>query len=232
MQIAAQELEKGVPSLSEVGGSSGNEPGSSMPEVGTASGLEGESAIGGEVAPAEDPEELGQGSAVYLGVSMRDSREFEKTAKIFYENNRAKGIFFFRTEQLAEQGDFLRKLYARGHRIGLIPQGDTLERKLLDIEEANRLLGHILRTNTAFILADDQRDTTWKGLSDAGYILWRFDISVDGSENSQAVLSQIEAHSGRKVLLNDGVKAAVVSDILRHLQEDQGKVQPPRETSN
>lgn len=205
-----------------------------MLEAGTASGLEGELAIGGEVAPAEDPEELGQGSAVYLGVSMRDSREFEKTAEIFYENNRAKGIFFFRTEQLAEQGDFLRKLCARGHRIGLIPQGDTLEGKLLDIEEANRLLGHILRTNTAFILADDQRDTIWKGLSDAGYILWRFDISVDGSKNSQAVLSQIEAHSGRKVLLNDGVKAAVVSDILRHLREDQGKVQPqpPRETSN
>ena len=236
MQIVANDLERESSYINGPQGSGENNTHTvnpSAPEAGVPSTPGGESAVQGGTDPLDDPEELGQGASVYLGISMRDGQDLEKTADVLYRNSHAKGIFFFQTDQLAAQGDFLRKLCTQGHRIGLIPRGDTLEGKILDIEEANRLLGHILRTSTVFVLADDQGEAMRKGLSDAGYIPWKPDTSVNGGMSVQAALSQIEAQSGKgKVLLKDGIEPTLLSDILQKLREGRSKVQMPRETSD
>ena len=87
-----------------------------------------------------------------------------------------KGLFFFPLTDLAERDDQIRRLLALGHRVGFIVDGSTAEDCLLQAGEGNRLLSHIARAKTDFLLVDNA-DVPKEELTALGLVCWEGNIN-------------------------------------------------------
>lgn len=177
--------------------------------------------------PPAPPEEPAPKFSLYVGV--RGAGGSDMTILLNgLANVRATALVFFPAESVADCADQLRQAAGRGHRIGLIPSGDTPEARLASVEKASALVEKILRQEVWFVLGSDQ------ALTEAGYLCWSPGLNVSASGNSTQLYDSIVAYgegkSGIRVLLDSRASGANLAAALRQLSQDGDTFLTPRET--
>lgn len=137
-----------------------------------------------------------------------------------------KAIVFFPADSLQENAPQLRQAAGRGHLIGLIPAGDTPEKRIASALAGSETVARLLHQETWFVLSSD------KELADAGYLTWMptFSLPASGTTDSlyEAVYKSGSEHSGTTRLLA-GTDQPLAS-LLSRLVKDGDTVLQPRET--
>ena len=177
-------------------------------------------------APAE-PEKPAPKFSLYLGV--RGAAGTDMTALFNgLANVRASAVVFFPAEAVLDCADQIRQAAGRGHRVGLIPSGDTPEARLKSVQTGADLVEKIIRQEVWFVLGSEQT------LADAGYLCWSAGLNVAASGTSVQVYDSIVAYgegkSGIRVLLDGRASGANLSAALRELSMDGDTFLAPRET--
>ncbi len=129
-------------------------------------------------------------------------------------------LFLFHPDDLARWDDHIRRLLAEGHRVGLIVNGETAEECVAQAEQGNRLLGHIARTTTDFLLVEGS-DPLRQELSLLGWACWNGNVDgipaqgVRSTTLSSNLLNRIESRrSYARVLMNDSTTASQALSLL------------------
>ena len=174
-----------------------------------------------------EPEKAAPKFSLYVGV--RGAAGSDMTALFNgLANVGASALVFFPAESVADCADQIRQAAGRGHRVGLIPSGDTPEARLESVQKGAALVEKIIRQEVWFVLGSDQT------LSDAGYLCWSAGLNVASSGTSTQIYDSIVAYgegkSGVRVLLDGWTSGANLSAALRELYQDGDTFLAPRET--
>ena len=166
--------------------------------------------------------------SLYLGVRAPSGADLTGTLNALAKVN-ATAVVFFPANTLAENTAQLRQAVARGHKVGLIPQGETAQDQLNSVAEGSRLLARILRQETWFVLSSDQAFTQ------AGYLCWSPGLVLSGNTKAATLYDNVVDYgSGRnsagRVLLEGGGTSVNISAVLNRLSEDGDAFRAPRET--
>lgn len=166
--------------------------------------------------------------SLYLGVRAPSGVDLTGTLNALAGVN-ASAVVFFPANTLAENTAQLRQAVARGHKVGLIPQGETAQDQLNSVAEGSSQLARILRQETWFVLSSDQAFTQ------AGYLCWSPGLILSGNTKAATLYDNVVDYgSGRssagRVLLEGGGTSVNLSAVLNRLAEDGDAFRPPRET--
>ena len=176
--------------------------------------------------PAE-PEKPAPKFSMYLGV--RGAAGADMTALFNgLANVQASALVFFPAESVTDCADQIRQAAGRGHRVGLIPAGETPEARLASVEQGARLVEKIIRQEVWFVLGNDQ------ALADAGYLCWSAGFNVAASGTATQIYDSIVKYGdGKKsvrILLDGRASGANLASALRELSLDGDTFLTPRET--
>ena len=135
------------------------------------------------------------------------------------ESYRVKGVFYFRPEILAERDDEIRRLLAGGHKIGFQVTEDTAQACVETAEEGNRLLKHIARARTEFLLVE--QDDLEEELERQGWVCWWGNVNGIPKENTTAatltanIYRSVDAkQSVARILTDDSETASTALERL------------------
>ncbi len=177
--------------------------------------------------PKTEPEKPAPKFSMYLGV--RGSAGTDLTALFNgLANIRASAVVFFPSESVANCADQIRQAAGRGHRMGLVPSGDTPEARLKSVQQGADLVEKIIRQEVWFVLGNDQI------LADAGYLCWSAGHSVAASGTTtqlyDGIVSYGENRKNVRILLDGRAGGANLAAVLRQLAQDGDTFLVPRET--
>lgn len=179
--------------------------------------------------PIEIPqaEENAPAFSLYLGLRAAQGTDITAALNALASVN-ASAVVFFPADTLAASGDQIRQAAGRGHKVGLIPTGETAEERLQSVREGQALLGRILRQETWFVLSGD------KELADAGYLCWSPGLTPkSGGTATQIYESIVNYGKGQKngrVLLDSRTSGSILAGVLSQLAQDGDTFLSPRET--
>lgn len=164
-----------------------------------------------------------------LYVGLRASQGTDVTAALnALANVNATAVVFFPADTLAASADQIRQAAGRGHKVGLIPMGDTAEERLRSVQKGEDLLSRILRQETWFVLSSDQE------LANAGYLCWSPGLTAKVSGSATQVYESIvdygEGQKNGRVLLDSRISGPILAGVLRQLAQDGDTFLVPRET--
>lgn len=178
----------------------------------------------------EIPEDSEPAPTFSLYVGIRADGETDITATLDALSGVGTGsVVFFPADQAGQCADQIRQAAGRGHKVGLIPAGDTTEERLESVENGSRQLAAILRQETWFVLGQDQ------ALSDAGYLCWSpsltFSIVSDATQTYNTLVDAGEdSQSALRVLVNAQSASGALAGVLSQLKQDGDTFLSPRET--
>lgn len=140
-----------------------------------------------------------------------------------------RAVVFFPSDQVEALADSLRQAAGQGHRIGLVPTGDTPEARLESVRDGDAAVSRLIRQEVWFVLNAD------KEITDAGYVGWSPGLSLNASGGTNSLYDTIvEKGAGRttalQVLAGDGLPAAVLSGVLQKLSGDGDSFLTSKET--
>ena len=162
-----------------------------------------------------------------LTVGLRASEGQDITAALAALGNvRASAVVFFPAEALVSERDQIREAAGRGHKVGIIPAGDTAAERLESVERGSEVLAQILRQETWFVLGSDA------DIAEAGYICWSPGLTPSGGATGiyENILQHCEGRSGSRVLFSSQTSSGVLRGVLNQLSEDGDTFLQPRET--
>ena len=164
---------------------------------------------------------------LYLGVSAQAETDLTPVLNALEEVG-AYGVVFFPAGQVSACGNMVRQAAGRGHKVGLIPQGETGEEKVASVRAGSRQLAAILRQETWFVLGQDP------ALSEAGYLCWTAGVTAPAASDAttlyQAIVPENEVQGPVRVLLSGQTPSASLAGTLRQLAKDGDTFLRPKET--
>lgn len=155
---------------------------------------------------------------VYLSVNASEATQ--DLTRLFPAGIRA--LFLFTPDSLEEQASLVRRAVAAGHSVGLIVNG-TPEEALLQLEEGNRLLGHIARVNTRIVLASPELVGPLTG---EGWLCWQSDVGGTSAPTLLANLA-LRRREGKLTLPAD---VRTIEQVVSRISADGYSVRQPLET--
>ncbi len=192
--------------------------------------------------PSAQPEpepEVPENKRVRVSLGIRcDSGEGPLAVLNQLEWKGEKAIFFFRPGHMAQWDDEIRRLLAQGHRIGFLVDGETVSACQNQAEEGNRLLSHIARTRTDYLLVEGG-PALRRRLKEAGWACWTGHLtgrSYSGSGSSELVSALMEElqkrNAATRLLLEDSARSAqALGRLIPQLNERGWPVFLPPESS-
>lgn len=177
--------------------------------------------------PVPEPEKPAPKFSLYLGV--RGSAGTDMTALFNgLANVRASAVVFFPAESVADCAEQIRQAAGRGHRVGLIPSGDTPEARLASVQKGAALVEKILRQEVWFVLGSDQE------LAEAGYLCWSAGYNTASSGTATQLYDGMvkygENRKNVRILLDSRAGGANLAAALRQMGQDGDTFLIPRET--
>lgn len=196
----------------------------SSSSVSSAQKPESKPASGSQSQPVQEEEpQAPKTFSLYVGLRVNGDVTQALNAM---DSVQCKAIVFFPADSLQENAPQLRQAAGRGHLIGLIPAGDTPEKRIASALAGSETVARLLHQETWFVLSSD------KELADAGYLTWipTFSLPASGTTDSlyEAVYKSGSEHSGTTRLLA-GTDQPLAS-LLSRLVKDGDTVLQPRET--
>lgn len=150
------------------------------------------------------------------------------------EQNSAVGLFFFPAEEVGRQGALIRRLLAKGHSVGILAWGGSLDetRELLSL--GSQALETVAHSRTYFALAPDSQH---QGLEEDGWSCWKTgtdgvpDGSLSAYSHALTTVRALPKRDSARITLDDSAASAeALPYLLRQLRERQYAVTVPRET--
>lgn len=174
-----------------------------------------------------EPVENAPQFSLYLG--LRANGETDLTAALnALASVQATAVVFFPADKLTDCASQLRQAAGRGHKVGLIPVGDTPQAKLESVQTGSRLVAQILRQEVWFVLGSDQT------LSEAGYLCWSPGLTPSAGGTATEIYESIVSFGDRtnsgRVLLDCRTAGTILSGVLSRLSQDGDTFLFPRET--
>ena len=141
-----------------------------------------------------------------------------------------RGVVFFPAEEVNQCADQIRQAAGRGHKVGLIPTGNTPAQRLESVEAGSRQLAGILRQETWFVLSKEST------LAEAGYLCWTpsltFSSVTDPTRTYETLVRAGEQQgSALRVLVHSQSAGGALAGVLGQLAQDGDTFLPARETS-
>lgn len=164
--------------------------------------------------------------SLYVGLRASQGRDITPALNAL-SSAQATAIVFFPADSLAASADQVRQAAGRGHRVGLIPTGETAKEQLQSVEEGAKLLSRILHQETWFVLSGE------KALADAGYLCWSPGLTAaddDATRLYERIVNACEGKKNSRVLLDGTISGAVLTGVLTQLAQDGDTFMAPRET--
>ena len=139
-------------------------------------------------------------------------------------------MVFFPAEEVNQCADQIRQAAGRGHKVGLIPTGNTPAQRLESVEAGSRQLAGILRQETWFVLSKEST------LAEAGYLCWTpsltFSSVTDPTRTYETLVRAGEQQgSALRVLVHSQSAGGALAGVLGQLAQDGDTFLPARETS-
>ena len=100
-------------------------------------------------------------------------------------------VVFFPADQVAQCADQIRQAAGRGHKVGLIPTGDTAEDQVASVDQGSQVLAAILRQETWFVLGSDE------ALTQAGYLCWTPSLTFQQVRDATTTYETLVEAGGR-----------------------------------
>lgn len=166
--------------------------------------------------------------SLYMGVRASAKTEITATLNALGSVG-SSAVIFFPADELDQCADQLRQAVGRGHKVGLIPTGDTPAQRLESVQQGSQQLAAILRQETWFVLADD------KELSEAGYLCWspslRLTSLQDATKTYETLVKAGDSQgSALRVLVNSQSASGVLAGVLSQMAKDGDTFLQARET--
>lgn len=181
------------------------------------------------VAP-EIPEDAEPAPKFSLYMGVRASAKTEITATLNALGSvGSSAVIFFPADELDQCTDQLRQAVGRGHKVGLIPTGDTPAQRLESAQKGSQQLAAILRQETWFVLGSD------KELSEAGYLCWSPSLGLtslqDATKTYETLVKAGDSQGAAlRVLVNSQPASGVLAGVLSQLAKDGDTFLQARET--
>jgi hypothetical protein len=148
-------------------------------------------------------------------------------------------LFCFRTEDLAEHDDQIRRIVGSGHTVGLLVPSYVEEQTAGEyLAEGERLLSRIAHLRPHILMAEESgQGLSGLGLEEQGWALWTPNVEVSSSGRSAAGLAQtiLEATDAKRSLAmitmdDSAVSAGALSRLLPQFGADRYRIRLPVET--
>ena len=166
--------------------------------------------------------------SLYLGVAASAEGDITATLNAL-DRGGGTAVVFFPADQVAQCADQIRQAAGRGHKVGLIPTGDTAEDQVASVDQGSQVLAAILRQETWFVLGSDE------ALTQAGYLCWTPSLTFQQVRDATTTYETlVEAGDGSttplRVLVDSQQASGALAGVLSQLVEDGDTVLSPRET--
>ena len=173
--------------------------------------------------PQEEPPEAPKTFSLYVG--LRAGGDVTQALNAM-DTVKTTAIVFFPTESLEENASQLRQAAGRGHPVGLIPAGDTPEKRLASALAGSDTVSRLLHQETWFVLASD------KELTEAGFLTWSPTFTLPASGTADALYEAVyqsgsERNGATRLLAGTDQPLAA---LLSRLTKDGDTILQPRET--
>ena len=167
--------------------------------------------------------------SLYVGVQASADREITATLNAMSTVG-VRGVVFFPAEEVNQCADQIRQAAGRGHKVGLIPTGNTPAQRLESVEAGSRQLAGILRQETWFVLSKEST------LAEAGYLCWTpsltFSSVTDPTRTYETLVRAGEQQgSALRVLVPSQSAGGALAGVLGQLAQDGDTFLRARETS-
>lgn len=167
--------------------------------------------------------------SLYLGLRASADEDIGRTLDVLAAAN-ASAVVFFPADAVRACADQIRQAAGRGHRVGLIPDGDTSEARLASVRAAGAVLTRVLRQENWFVLSSD------RALAEEGYLCWTPGLTLAAGRSSAALYDSVLRYAaGRsepgRVLLDAKLPASLIGGLVDRLAVAGDTFLRPRETS-
>lgn len=176
------------------------------------------------VVPGPGTED-GQVVGVYLALRCDTGEATGEILDVLKAEGRA-ALLLFPAASLTGQDDLIRRAVGEGHVLGLLTAATDPDLAREELAEGQQALGHIVRTSTAIVLAEDEAVS--KALSQDGWLCWVGNLSglPQGREsgsiyNSLSRTLQDWEHPARITLDDSRTSSAVLSRLLQLLRQER-----------
>ena len=138
-------------------------------------------------------------------------------------------MIFFPADDVRACADQIRQAAGRGNRIGLIPDGDTSEARLVSVRAAGAVLTRVLRQESWFVLSSD------RALAEEGYLCWTPGLTLAAGRSSAALYDSVKRYAADRtepgrVLLDAKLPASLIGGLVDRLATAGDTFLRPRET--
>ncbi len=138
-------------------------------------------------------------------------------------------VVFFPADRVDQCADQVRQAAGRGHKVGLVPAGNTPDQRLASVEQGCQKLAEILCRETWFVLGSDE------ALAKAGYLCWAPGLTLTTIRNAtqtyRTLLSTGEGTTAPlRLLLHSQSAGGPLAGVLTQLRKDGDTFLAPRET--
>lgn len=170
---------------------------------------------------------------VYLGVLCTGGQGAAMADRLDAEGVRA--LFLFRPEDVAEQGELIRRLAGSGHAVGLSLTGATLSQVREQLEEGAALLEQVARLPVHTVCLEEAGRETASALEEMGWACWDPQLDYTGHTRTQsalasALVSALEGRDGSVRVTVGDADAEAVSRALSRLDRGEYFFRLPVET--
>ena len=192
-------------------------------------GQSGQSGGNGGTTPTPAPTDPDEPTfSLYLGLRVSADGDISRTLDALAAVN-ATAVGFFPADDVRACADQIRQAAGRGHRIGLIPDGDTSETRLVSVRAASAVLTRVLRQENWFVLSSD------RALAEEGYLCWTPGLTLAAGRSSAALYDSVKRYAdGRtepgRVLLDTKLPASLIGGLVDRLTTAGDTFLRPRET--
>lgn len=124
------------------------------------------------------------------------------------ETRGERALFLFACDELAAQGDAVRRLAAAGHTVGLALTGEDAETCAAQLKEGRRLLAEIARYHAVVVSADALEAGDREALAQEGCALWNRDLRGEDYRSGTDLVEALSPQRGNFVELSCGAGSA------------------------
>lgn len=152
-----------------------------------------------EAIPATDPP---SGAALFL--ALRPGAAALDCAQVL-ENRGQRALFLFTEEELAQEGDLIRRLVGAGHTVGLALTGESAEDCLLEAQRCGDLLACAAKCQALIASAPGLGRSGRRELAAQGFVVWTTTVRGGDFSSGEALVQGLRTDRVNYVELPCGV---------------------------
>lgn len=178
----------------------------------------------GNPVPSGGAETSGPPSGAELYLALRPGSAAQDCAQLL-EGRGQRALFLFTREELAREGDLVRRVVGAGHTVGLALTGDSLERCLTEAEQGRELLAAAARYQALVVSAPDLDDEGRAALEKAGFVVWSASVRGEDFASGSALVRGLNSRRMNFVELECGANGATfLRSALNTMDEENCQI--------